>query len=78
MADLLDVYGEGFGDGGFLSIVALESDAVLVVPDAVCGDWRVMADNVLEYSRYIVNISLCIPHLLTDQLRGTCSILPFA
>lgn len=41
VTDLLDV--DSSAERGLLSVVSLETDTVLLVPDAVCGDWGMVA-----------------------------------
>jgi len=42
VADLLDM--DSAGEGGFLGVVALKSDAMLIIPDRVGCDRWMMAD----------------------------------
>lgn len=46
VTDLLDV--DGSTERGLLSVVTLETNTVLLVPDAVCGDWGVVARTVVR------------------------------
>jgi hypothetical protein len=46
VTNLLDV--DGSTERGLLSVVTLETDTVLLVPDAVCGDWGVVANFTIR------------------------------
>ena len=46
VTNLLDV--DGSTERGLLGVVSLEADTVLLVPDAVCGNWRVVATLVIR------------------------------
>lgn len=46
--DLLDYDCERPGHGGFLSVVALQVDAVLFIPDAICCDGWVVRDLLAD------------------------------
>ena len=75
VTNLLDV--DGSTERGLLSVVTLETDTVLLVPDAVCGDWGVMARLVVRRDGVWV-LELYTPDLLTDELSGTGLVNPLA
>lgn len=73
MANLLHV--DRSREGGFLRIVALEVNTMLLVRDLVCCDRWVMAEFMLETGLY--RDSGYEPDLLRNQLCSASLIYPF-
>lgn len=61
-----------------LCIVALQSDTVLVVPDGVSRDGRMMTEHMISAAMAQTCKRASVPDLLANELRGTCLVLPFA
>jgi hypothetical protein len=72
----LDV--DGCLKGCLLRIVALEAHAVLVVPDRVSGDRRMMTDHIRLANVLKLYPHNAVPDLLADELCRACLVFPFA
>jgi hypothetical protein len=72
----LDV--DGSLEGGFLRVVALQTDAVLAVPDAVSSHGWMMTEHIALANRAQAYHSVPVPDLLTDELCRACLVLPLA
>lgn len=70
----LDV--DGRLEGSLLRVVALQTHAMLAVPDAISGDRRVMTEHtaLAPDSKTYQNSS--VPDLLTDKLCRARLVLP--